>query len=151
MNYWAAPGMKDLDREKHIFDSIHGNTKLIFKEKPTDIIQSILEKTYLEFAIFTCQEIFNVKNIQNRSRKRIYTEARFCCWKLLKHILFMSYMSIGLAFNRDHSTIIHGIKIHENLFEYIPDYRYKYLQVKKLLTEKMIRDETSYKHLRNKS
>tara|TARA_R110002020_G_scaffold4272_5_gene18992 strand:- start:161 stop:610 length:450 start_codon:yes stop_codon:yes gene_type:complete len=149
MNYWLAPGIKGFDTQDHIEISLKGENMLFYQNKPSPLLQIILEKNYLNYIIAICEEIFQVDNLVSKSRKRIYTEARFACWALMRNILHMSTTKIGLKFNKDHSTIVHGTQQHKILLEYEEDYKYKYFQVKQLLIKKMTEDEKSHKHLRD--
>lgn len=144
MTYWIVPGLKNFDIKQHLVESQEGNIKLLYKEKPNSLLQSVLERSYLNYVIAICEEIFEVENIFDRQRTRKYTEARFSCWYILRTILHMSTTKVGLKFGRDHSTIVHGRRQHENLIQYEEDYKYKHLNAKRLIIDKMIRDEKSY-------
>jgi hypothetical protein len=149
MTYWVAPGIKGFDTQDHIETSLEGENRLFYQNKPSPLLQIILEKNYLNFIIAKCEEVFEVDNMISKSRKRIVTEARFACWALMRNTLHMSTTKVGLRFNKDHSTIVHGTQQHKILLEYEEDYKSKYYQVKKLLMNKMLRDEKSHQYLRD--
>tara|TARA_R110002153_G_scaffold38297_10_gene111355 strand:+ start:6337 stop:6786 length:450 start_codon:yes stop_codon:yes gene_type:complete len=149
MNYWLAPGIRGFDIKGHISESLETDIKLVYQNKPSSLLQAILEKSYLNYVIQICEEIFEVDNMFSKSRRRIYTESRFACWYLLRNVLHMSTTKIGLKFNKDHSTIISGTGQHTSLVQFEEDYKYKYFQAKKLLINKMIKDEKNYQHLRD--
>lgn len=149
MNYWVAPGIRGFNTKDHIEVSLEGENRLFYQNKPSPVLQIILEKNYLNYIVTICEQVFQVENILSKSRIRELTEARFACWALMRNTLHMSTTKVGLRFNRDHSTVVHGNKQHKILLEYEEDYKEKYFQVKKLLINKMIRDEKSYQHLRD--
>jgi len=61
-----------------------------------------------------------IKDLETRSRKRYLVDTRYVCYKLCKDFIpkrRCTLESIGAAFLRDHSTILHGLKEFEYLFD----------------------------------
>lgn len=59
----------------------------------------------------------SAEQIRTGSKEQKYANARFVCFWLMRTYLFMTLKDIGRYFNRDHSTVIHGL----NLIETQPD------------------------------
>lgn len=57
----------------------------------------------------------NMQEIQGPVRNKQNSEIRFILFKLLKQQLNLSYKNIGGLFNRNYSTVIHGVNIFKNL------------------------------------
>jgi len=66
-------------------------------------------------------------DVQGPCRERNLTNARFMIAHYLRHRMALTKVCIGRLFNRDHTTIIHGIQKHNDYFAYEPEYQYKYL------------------------
>ena len=49
-------------------------------------------------------------NIKEKCRQTKYVNARALAYVLLRKFAHLSYEQIGFVFNRDHATIIHGVK-----------------------------------------
>jgi len=144
MNYWIFPGIANFNKNEY--------NEILIKKKyknQGEIEKAILQNSYMNYTINICRKVFDVNDIFSKSRKRNITEARFAAWYLMKNILFMPYVKIGMKFRKDHSTIIHGVKEHRNLYEYAKDYKFKYLDIRKLLINKMMRDEDNEKTITN--
>jgi len=145
MNYWSFPGIGSFNKHEYY--------EILVKKKyknQGEIEKALLQNTYMNYVIYICKKVFDVKDMYSKSRKRNTTEARFAAWYLLKNILLMSYVKIGYKFNKDHSTVIHGVKEHKNLYEYEVDYKNKFINAKTLLINKMTRDENEDKRNDNK-
>ena len=75
------------------------------------IIQPILQK-------FEVSE----EEVLSTTRKRHIAYCRFACMKAVRENTFLSLLEIGRQFNRDHSTVMHGISEAEYL-ETDPTYK----------------------------
>lgn len=67
--------------------------------------------------------------LKKPDRNRIYVQARNMCYFILLHHLGMTCVSIGQYFNRDHTTVLHGLKMHKNDYETTPSYKEKYDEI----------------------
>lgn len=56
------------------------------------------------------QKEFKIKNIGTKNRLRHIVHARWVYFKLAKDYTTHSLSSIGLEVNRDHATVLHGLK-----------------------------------------
>ncbi|MDM1048032.1 helix-turn-helix domain-containing protein [Sphingobacterium hotanense] len=61
-----------------------------------------------------------VESIKNESRSTEIVNARFVSFFLMRTYLFMTYKSIGKFFAKDHSSVIHGLKMVNEQFDNIP-------------------------------
>jgi chromosomal replication initiation ATPase DnaA len=106
--------VKDIvERERKIYvDIVTGKTVRVFKRS---VIHSINE-TY-DLVIKDACEIWNVTIDELISRKKTdeLVGARIFCFEKLRACGF-SFVKIGQRFNRDHSTVMHGIdKLYNHL------------------------------------
>lgn len=145
MNYWIFPGITDFNKEEYEEYVIRKSFK-----NHDELEKALLQLSYTEYIINICQKIFDIENIKSLKRNREHTEARFAAWYLMKNVLLMTYVKIGNAFSRDHSTIIHGVKEHSNLYEYTKEYRLKFKDARKLLLNKMAGDDKAKTIIENK-
>ena len=58
-----------------------------------------------------------VESIRNESRESEIVNARFVAFYLLRTYLFMTHKAIGRLFKKDHSTVMHGLKIINEQFD----------------------------------
>ena len=59
-------------------------------------------------------QYIKVNELDSRSRKRKFVCPRSYLFNFLKENYQMTLYDIGEMFNRDHATVIHGLKMHEN-------------------------------------
>lgn len=87
------------------------------QEKVTTSNMQILEDEDLNFILDTvCNELEVDKEIvRSGSRKQIYAEARFMSVALFREFLSYTVEEIGFVFGRDHSTIVHSSRRHDEL------------------------------------
>ena len=87
--------------------------------------------TIEEIKEYICKEGLDVK-----SRKRDIVYRRIYLFRYLKQMEGMSLISIGKMFNRDHSTVIHGLRTFDNvkLYEDFMDYTRKEFELFKINT-----------------
>ena len=55
----------------------------------------------------------SVKNMHSKYRTREFAQARNMCYFFMLYRLNMTCTAIAKYFNRDHTTILHGIKMHK--------------------------------------
>ena len=69
-------------------------------------------------------EVFGLteEQLKSKSRERILSDARAVAFKMLRDNSKFPYTTIGGYFQRDHSTIIHGIEKHNSLATYDKGY-----------------------------
>jgi len=48
--------------------------------------------------------------LRGKGRTRRVSDARFVCYYLLTYSFGMSSTEVGYAFNRDHATVLHGLR-----------------------------------------
>jgi chromosomal replication initiator protein len=86
------------------------NTKVKFVEDILNLIEA-------EFGV-------NREQIQSQNRLRAIVEARHVLFYLMRNSRFdFGVTEIGLIFNRDHTTVIHGVKQINNLIQFNKEYR----------------------------
>lgn len=71
-------------------------------------------------------------DLVSKKRDRHLADARFIAFHLLR-ISGYKYKDIGALFNRDYSTVIHGVKIFNDLMEINKSFKRKVYMVKRLL------------------
>ena len=79
---------------------------------------------------------FNVpkNHLSSSVRKREYAEARFALMNVLRNECNLDYKTIGyLLGGKDHSTIIHGVKTHNDLVQFDKKYKQNYELLKEYL------------------
>ena len=69
-------------------------------------------------------------NLNTKSRKRELVYARAIYFKLARHFTLKSYDSIGRLVSKDHSSVLHGIRLFDTV---ISEYEMEYLKVYKEL------------------
>jgi len=109
------------------------------------------------------QNTFNTFiDIKSRKREVVYMRAIY--YKLCKEFTFESLVKIGKTINKDHATVIHGLKVFDNVINptWEKGYYNKYLklqehlntkvklQVKQLDPNKFYREKYRIKLLQNK-
>ena len=108
------------------------HTSLIYPQKTKHMrLDTILNIVSIETGI-------HVDNLKTKSRKVEIVMARNIYFKFARHFTNYSNRVIGLEVNRDHATVLHGIK------SLIKDLETDYLECNKLVS-------TIYKQLVNKS
>lgn len=70
-----------------------------------------------------------IENIRLPTRKREYVDARRIAYKIFRATKMYSYSKIGSLFDKDHATILFGIKTAENLLDVEPCFKENYLEV----------------------
>lgn len=68
-------------------------------------------------------------DIQAKTRKREYVEARALCYTLMREHLRMSYWLIGHMFGLTHATIMHAVDEFPYMMKHNPSLRNLYLEV----------------------
>ena len=84
------------------------------------------------------QNTFNTF-IDVRSRKREVVYMRAIYYKLCKEFTFESLVKIGKTINKDHATVIHGLKVFDNVINptWEKGYYNKYLKLKEHIENKL--------------
>ena len=83
------------------------------------------------------ESLFNTQiHISSREREIVYMRSIY--YKLCKEFTFESLTKIGNTVNKDHATVIHGLKIFENIINPLweKDYYQKYLKLQAQLNTK---------------
>lgn len=81
-------------------------------------------------------------NIQESNRKFINVVARGCYYKIARESLGISYQRIGYTLNKNHATVMHGIKMINDLID--TDKQFK------LTWQELINKFTYYNKLKKK-
>ena len=99
-----------------LISEIHSTSNKIRSEHSYfhDYILGVKKEDYIFNEIKRVIDDFDLKN---KSRKPYFTYNRFFIFNYLFDNLKMSYTGIGLLFDRDHSTVIHGIREHNKYVE----------------------------------
>ena len=120
--------------------------RMVFTEAPEQIAQPVFigNDEYVNGIKDVVSEVTQIKvsNFMQKSRKLPYPETRFLCIYLIKefqtHTPAMSLKEIGMHFGgMDHSSIIHAIKIAQNLLQTDKQYKKKFEQAHRLLEKKL--------------
>jgi len=62
---------------------------------------------------FICKEMdVRYKDVLSKDRSRIYVLTRNMCYAILKTYVGSTVASIGRLFFRDHTTVLHGLRMH---------------------------------------
>ena len=79
------------------------------------------------------------KKIQERTRRRDVVYPRAIYYKLAQDYSGESLVKIGKAVDKDHATVIHGLKLFENVINPLweKDYHRKYLKLQEHMNTKM--------------
>ena len=72
----------------------------------------------------------SVEEIKSTSRNREAVEARQIVFKILKDEDGRKYAKIGMMFEKNHATIIHGVKSMSNLIKLYPPMKRRYDKIK---------------------
>jgi chromosomal replication initiation ATPase DnaA len=96
----------------------------------SQIIQIVFKGEGLEYHGF----------LNNKCRKRHLVTARQLTWHLGHQFTRLSAQAMGDFFNKEHATVLHGIKTVENLCQVDKEFREKYAKYFAAM-EKEIRDE----------
>jgi hypothetical protein len=99
-------------------------------------------------------ETFNI-NISSQSRKREHVQGRMIYYKILRDLGYgLSY--IAKSINKNHATVIHGLKQFQDLWEVEPEVRFEYNLIRDLFynldvqnTEDVLKKSAVFKHLKS--
>jgi chromosomal replication initiator protein len=92
MNYWSMPSLRE--RQKAIKEKIN-------------YVDNIINEICKFYSLTT-------EDVTGKSRKREIVKARFIAIYIIRTETDFKLSAIGKIFNRDHSTILHSIKIINN-------------------------------------
>lgn len=100
MNYMTMPGIK--------------KAKVGFKTMPK---KKVLQ--YIDTVIANTCEQYNITmdDIKSKSRKSVFAIPRLLTMHILRSNTLLTLDEIGIAFNRDHTTVINAIKSTSNMLE----------------------------------
>jgi chromosomal replication initiation ATPase DnaA len=79
----------------------------------------------------------NIDNIYSHSRKRTHVDARMQLVSFLYFYREYTYSDVGRLMNKDHSTIIHNVKKHQDLIETNGIYTHSFYRALETLKEEM--------------
>ena len=79
-------------------------------------------------------------NPKDNSRKRESVWCRFALWSILYGNHYSSLKSLGKEFNRDHSSVLHGLRQHENLMAFDRDYQRLYDKFLSIIPKGYVKD-----------
>lgn len=79
----------------------------------------------IEDVIYQCCKMNDISQNEfySKSRLRKIVDARTMAFYFLRNVLDYKYMELGRIFDKNHATIIHAVKKHDNMMEW--DIRYK--------------------------
>lgn len=90
-------------------------------------VESKIDESSILLAIEELTGI-NERLLKSKTRKREIVEARYIFFKIIRDNTRKSLAVIGEKFRKDHATVLHGLKTHENLMSY-PKYKEKYKDI----------------------
>jgi hypothetical protein len=87
-------------------------------------------KDQCRFVVDTCARIWQVPagQIYDVTRKAIYVRPRQASMALMRGVLALSMPVIGVILHRDHTSCLHGLRKHSEIYEINPAYAAKYDQ-----------------------
>ena len=94
MNYWTLPGMGKKGK-------------------------SYTDNEMKDYVLGAIEHVtgYNYTKLKSKSRKHEIVLARFVCYKLLRQYTKLSLLQIGNTFNRDHTTIMHGLRALQDMLD----------------------------------
>lgn len=84
----------------------------------------------------------SIEDMIDKNRLTTIVEARYICYQIIRENSSLSLKQIGSHFgNRDHTTIINGLRKHDDLMNYPGNnaYKYLYLECKKAINSELSR------------
>jgi chromosomal replication initiator protein len=113
MNYWSMPSLRE--RQKAMKEKIN-------------YVESIIKEICKYYSL-------TAEQVKGKSRKREIVKARFISIYIIKNETDFTLSAIGRIFNRDHSTILHSIKIINNTLtlRYDTDISDELREIKKII------------------
>ena len=83
---------------------------------------------------FVCNEMnVRYKDVLSKDRSRIYVLTRNMCYAILKTYVGSTVAAIGRLFFRDHTTVIHGLRMHQQDISTNDIYAEQFEEIKFLL------------------
>ena len=70
--------------------------------------------------------------IASRSRKRGIIDARRLYCGVLRNVFGLTFHQIGEILNKNHATIVHSIKIHDNFVKILKSYKKNYEEIESM-------------------
>lgn len=81
-----------------------------------------------------------IKNIESKNREKEYVFARYVAFRLSKDFTSFSLQKIADVYNRDHATVLHGLKEFRNLKKQKAFHKYE--KVYKIIFRHLFKKET---------
>ena len=69
-----------------------------------------------------------VLDIMKKTRKREHVDARRIAYMIFRETQFYTFEKIGELFNRNHATVLFGIRSGQSLIDFDPKFKENYLQ-----------------------
>ena len=70
--------------------------------------------------------------IESRSRKRVIIDARRLYCGILRNVFGLTFHQIGEMLNKNHATIVHSMKIHDNFVKILKSYKKNYEEIESM-------------------
>jgi sporulation-control protein spo0M len=70
--------------------------------------------------------------VESRSRKRVIVDARRLYCGILRNVFGLTFHQIGEMINKNHATIVHSIKIHDNFVKILKSYKKNYEEIESM-------------------
>lgn len=88
-----------------------------------DIHPALIRRGATEAILLEVMKVYDItrEELMSHLRGVREVEARFAAIRLMKELLCMPAREIGWVFNRDHSTILHALRVHQDRMDTIPD------------------------------
>ena len=91
------------------------------KERDDQIIHEICSRYNVEWT-----------SILSRSRVRVIIDARRLYCGLLRNVFGLTFHQIGKILNKNHATIVHNAKIHDNFVRILKSYKKNYEEIESM-------------------
>tara|TARA_R110002124_G_scaffold111950_2_gene265921 strand:- start:1477 stop:1938 length:462 start_codon:yes stop_codon:yes gene_type:complete len=91
------------------------------QERDEQIIREICSRYNVEWT-----------SILSKNRKRVIIDARRLYCGLLRSVFGLTFHQIGKILNKNHATIVHNVKIHDNFVRILKSYKRNYEEIESM-------------------
>jgi hypothetical protein len=118
---------------KNVYFSVSDDER---KFKLTNLKNNIIMKTVNNDIEIICDAVAVVtkSNPMSRDRVRENVDARRIVYKICRDVLNLTYIRIAKYFDKNHASVLHGLKHFDALFETDKDFRKNYNAVMKVIS-----------------
>lgn len=122
------------------------------RQLPKHMTKTMIDIKLQNKIIKIINDTFNV-DIVSKTRKQDYVDGRMIYYRILRDLGY-GYQPIARTLNKDHSTIIHGIRAFDDVTTYDKELYNKYAVIKELILEGVhepATQEDTYQQLMDKA